>query len=50
MTSASPTADMNAAQNNAGITYYGRTYNEGKKVNWKDGAKALWYLFKFRFT
>jgi hypothetical protein len=32
-----------------GITYYGRTYAEGKKINWKDGAKALWYLFKFRF-
>ena len=32
-----------------GISYYGRTYAEGKKVNWKDGVKALWYLFKFRF-
>jgi len=32
-----------------GITYYGRTYAEGKKINWKDGAKALWYVFKFRF-
>jgi glycosyltransferase involved in cell wall biosynthesis len=32
-----------------GIAYYGRTYAEGKKINWKDGAKALWYLFKFRF-
>ena len=32
-----------------GITYYGRTYAEGKKINWKDGLKALWYLFKFRF-
>jgi glycosyltransferase involved in cell wall biosynthesis len=32
-----------------GITYYGRTYADGKKVNWTDGAKALWYLFKFRF-
>jgi len=32
-----------------GITYYGRTYAEGKKINWKDGVKALWYLFKFRF-
>jgi glycosyltransferase involved in cell wall biosynthesis len=33
-----------------GITYYGRTYAEGKKINWKDGAKALWYLLKFRFV
>ena len=33
-----------------GITYYGRSYDEGKKINWKDGVKALWYLLKFRFT
>lgn len=32
-----------------GISYYGRTYDEGKKINWKDGFKALWYLLKFRF-
>ncbi|WP_017325454.1 glycosyltransferase family 2 protein [Synechococcus sp. PCC 7336] len=32
-----------------GIHYYGRTYSEGKKINWKDGVKALWYLFWFRF-
>lgn len=32
-----------------GISYYGRTYLEGKKINWKDGVKALWYLFKYRF-
>lgn len=32
-----------------GISYYGRTYDEGKKINWKDGVKALWYLFKYRF-
>ena len=33
----------------AGVSYYGRTYAEGKKINWKDGLKALWYIFKFRF-
>ena len=33
-----------------GVSYYGRTYAEGKKVNWKDGLKALWYIFMFRFT
>lgn len=33
-----------------GISYYGRTYLEGKKINWKDGVKALWYLLKFRFA
>ena len=32
-----------------GISYYGRTYAEGKKINWKDGLKALWYVLKFRF-
>ena len=32
-----------------GISYYGRTYDEGKKINWKDGVKALWYLVKYRF-
>ena len=32
-----------------GISYYGRTYDEGKKINWKDGVKALWYILKFRF-
>lgn len=30
-----------------GIRYYGRTYAEGKKINWKDGLKALWYIVKF---
>lgn len=31
------------------INYYGRTYKEGKKINWKDGLKALWYIIKYRF-
>ena len=31
-----------------GISYFGRTYAEGKKINWKDGVKALWYVFKYR--
>jgi len=33
-----------------GISYYGRTYDAGKKINWKDGVKALWYVLKFRFA
>ena len=33
-----------------GISYYGRTYDEGKKINWKDGVKALWYLLKYRVS
>lgn len=30
-----------------GISYYGRTYEEGKKINWKDGVRALWCVFKY---
>jgi glycosyltransferase involved in cell wall biosynthesis len=30
-----------------GISYYGRTYDEGKKINWKDGVKAIWCIFKY---
>jgi glycosyltransferase involved in cell wall biosynthesis len=33
-----------------GISYSGRSYDEGKKINWRDGLKALWYLLKFRFA
>jgi glycosyltransferase involved in cell wall biosynthesis len=33
-----------------GISHYARTYDEGKKINWKDGLKALWYVAKYRFT
>jgi hypothetical protein len=32
-----------------GIHYYGRTYKEGKKITWRDGVKALWYIWKYRF-
>ena len=30
-----------------GISYYGRTYDEGKKINWKDGVRALWCILKY---
>lgn len=30
-----------------GISYYGRTYNEGKKINWKDGVKAIYCIIKY---
>ncbi|MDD3876554.1 MAG: glycosyltransferase family 2 protein [Bacteroidales bacterium] len=30
-----------------GISYYGRTYSEGKKITWKDGLWALWCVFKY---
>jgi glycosyltransferase involved in cell wall biosynthesis len=30
-----------------GISYYGRTYKEGKKIGWKDGVRAIWCVFKY---
>lgn len=32
-----------------GISYYGRTYEEGKKINWKDGFRALYCIAKYGF-
>lgn len=31
-----------------GISYSGRTYEEGKKITWKDGMRALWCIAKYR--
>jgi hypothetical protein len=30
-----------------GISYYGRTYEEGKKIGWRDGFRALWCIIKY---
>lgn len=30
-----------------GISYYGRTYEEGKKINWRDGFRAIWCILKY---
>jgi hypothetical protein len=30
-----------------GISYYGRTYAEGKKIGWRDGVRALWAILKY---
>ena len=30
-----------------GISYYGRTYSEGKKIGWKDGLRAIWCTIKY---
>ena len=30
-----------------GISYYGRTYEEGKKIGWKDGLRAIYCIFKY---
>jgi glycosyltransferase involved in cell wall biosynthesis len=32
------------------ISYYGRTYAEGKKITWRDGFKAVWVLVRVRVT
>ncbi|MDX6766664.1 MAG: glycosyltransferase family 2 protein [Candidatus Methylacidiphilales bacterium] len=31
------------------VSYYGRTYEEGKKIGWKDGVRALWCILKYNF-
>jgi glycosyltransferase involved in cell wall biosynthesis len=31
------------------IRYHGRTYEEGKKITWRDGVAALWHILRFRF-
>jgi len=33
-----------------GISYYGRTYDEGKKIGWKDGFRAIYCILKYRFS
>ena len=30
-----------------GISYYGRTYDEGKKIGWRDGVHAIWCILKY---
>jgi glycosyltransferase involved in cell wall biosynthesis len=29
------------------VSYHGRTYEEGKKIGWRDGVRALWCIFKY---
>lgn len=31
------------------VSYYGRTYAEGKKIGWRDGVHALWCIFRYNF-
>ena len=33
-----------------GVAYYGRSYEEGKKITWKDGIKAILTIVRFRFA
>jgi glycosyltransferase involved in cell wall biosynthesis len=32
-----------------GISYYGRTYQEGKKIGWKDGLRAMWCIVRYNW-
>ncbi len=32
------------------VSYYGRSYEEGKKITWRDGFRALWCILKYRFA
>jgi glycosyltransferase involved in cell wall biosynthesis len=40
-------ARLNCAIYEVGISYYGRTYDEGKKINWRDGVRAVYVIFKY---
>ena len=40
-------AKMNVRIYEVGISYYGRTYEEGKKIGWRDGLRALYCIIKF---
>lgn len=33
-----------------GVAYYGRSYEEGKKITWKDGVKAILAIIRYRFS
>ena len=41
-------AKMRCAIYEVGISYYGRTYAEGKKIKWRDGLRMLWSIVKWR--
>jgi len=43
----SKVAKLNCAIYEVGISYYGRTYAEGKKIGWKDGVRALYAILKY---
>jgi len=43
----SKVAKMKCKIYEVGISYSGRNYKEGKKINWKDGVRAIWCLIKY---
>ena len=42
-------ARLNRPIYEVGISYYGRTYDEGKKINWRDGVRAIYVILKYGF-
>lgn len=42
-------AKLNCRIYEVGISYYGRTYKEGKKIGWKDGFRAIYCILKYNF-
>ncbi len=40
-------ARLNCVIYEVGISYYGRTYEEGKKIGWKDGVRAIYVILKY---
>ncbi len=40
-------AKLNCRIYEVGISYYGRTYKEGKKIGWKDGVRAIYCIIKY---
>lgn len=40
-------ARLKCAIYEVGISYYGRTYGEGKKIGWRDGFRAIWCILKY---
>lgn len=43
-------AKMGCRVYEVGISYSGRNYDQGKKINWKDGVYALWCILKYNFN
>ena len=42
-------AKMNVRIYEVAVSYYGRTYAEGKKIGWRDGVHALWCIVRYNF-
>lgn len=42
-------ARLNVRIYEVAISYYGRTYAEGKKIGWRDGVRAFWCILKYNF-